>query len=115
MAWDGAARATVAQGPAREIENYETGEPGSEDGRVLAALAVLRERDREALMLVAWDGLTPAQAAAVIGEPSPRFRQRLHRARHRLRAELDDVRATELRSRELGAAHHDCAPTGGSA
>ena len=47
---------------------------------MLAALAVLRERDREALTLVAWDGLTPAQAAAALGVPSARFRQRLNRA-----------------------------------
>ena len=52
------------------------------------ALARLNERDREALTLVAWDGLTPAQAAAVLGEPSVRFRQRLHRAGRRLRTQL---------------------------
>jgi RNA polymerase sigma-70 factor (ECF subfamily) len=98
-----------------QIENHEPGEPESEDGSVLAALGALRERDREALTLVAWDGLTPAQAAAVVGEPSARFRQRLHRARRRLRAELADVRAAESERGELGAVHHDCAPTGGSA
>jgi RNA polymerase sigma-70 factor, ECF subfamily len=97
------------------IENYDPGEPDSEDGRVLAALAALKERDREALTLVAWDGLTPAQAAAVVGERSARFRQRLHRARHRLRAELADLRAAELRREELAAPRHDHAPTGGPA
>jgi RNA polymerase sigma-70 factor (ECF subfamily) len=97
------------------IENYEPGEPESDDGRVLAALAVLRERDREALTLVAWDGLTPAQAAAVLGEPSGRFRQRLHRAGRRLRAELTDMRAAELRREESAALRHEHAPTGGPA
>jgi RNA polymerase sigma-70 factor (ECF subfamily) len=97
------------------IESRNHGEPESEDGRVSAALAVLRERDREALTLVAWDGLTPTQAAAVVGEPPARFRQRLHRARRRLRAELADLRAAEVRREERAAPRHDHAPTGGPA
>ena len=94
------------------IENHESGEVESEDGQVFAALAVLRERDREALTLVAWDGLTPAQAAAAAGEPPARFRQRLHRARSRLRAELADLRAAQLRREQLAAPRPDHAPTG---
>ena len=87
------------------FEGYDPGELEIVDGRVLAALARLNERDREALTLVAWDGLTPAQAAAVLGEPSVRFRQRLHRAGRRLRDQLDaelrprGARATPSRSR----------------
>lgn len=93
------------------VEGDDRYEPEVADGRVLAALARLKERDREALMLVAWDGLTPAQAAAVLGEPSVRFRQRLHRAGRRLRAELaTDIEPEEGRAR---LAHH--APTGGHA
>lgn len=88
-----------------------TPESEVEDGRVVAALARLKERDREALTLVAWDGLTPAQAAAVLGEPSDRFRQRLHRAGHRLRVQLGD----ELRGDEPARPHRDHAPTGGPA
>lgn len=81
----------------RPIEGHDPGEPelGDDpgepelgDGRVIDALARLSERDREALTLVAWDELTPAQAAAVLGEPSVRFRQRLHRAGRRLRSQL---------------------------
>ena len=79
------------------------------DGRVLRALARLKERDREALTLVAWDGLTPAQAAAVLGEPPVRFRQRLHRAGRRLRDQL----AAELGRKEPAPLRHDHAPTGG--
>ncbi len=115
--WRGAARRERLwlKAQSGHIENDEPGEPESEDRRVLAALAVLRERDREALTLVAWDGLTPAQAAAVLDEPAARFRQRLHRARRRLRAELADVRAAELHREELAAPRHDHAPTGGPA
>lgn len=93
------------------VEGYDLGEPEIADGRVLGALARLKERDRETLTLVAWDGLTPAQAAAVLGEPSVRFRQRLHRAGRRLRVQLDD----ELRGEEPGHPHHDHVPTGGPA
>jgi RNA polymerase sigma-70 factor, ECF subfamily len=58
------------------------------DGRILRALAALGDRDREALTLVAWDGLKPSEAAQVLDEPAARFRVRLHRASRRLRAEL---------------------------
>jgi RNA polymerase sigma-70 factor (ECF subfamily) len=60
-----------------------------DDTRVLSALARLSERDREALTLIAWEELTPAQAAAVLGMPANRFRVRLHRASRRLRSALE--------------------------
>jgi RNA polymerase sigma-70 factor (ECF subfamily) len=96
-------------------ERCELGEPERDGGHVSAALAVLRERDREALTLVAWDGLTPAEAACVVGEPPDRFRQRLHRARRRLRAELSDMRAADSRREQFAALQHDHAHTGGPA
>ena len=52
--------------------------------RVVAALAHLRETDRELLMLVAWEGLKPTDAARVLGITPARCRVRLHRARRRL-------------------------------
>jgi RNA polymerase sigma-70 factor, ECF subfamily len=115
--WRGAARRERLwlKAQAEHVEGYDSGEPESEDGRVLAALAVLKERDREALTLVAWDGLTPAQAAAVLGEPSARFRQRLHRAGRRLRAELDAELDAVSRREELAALRHDPAAPGGPA
>ncbi|MFZ1997249.1 MAG: sigma-70 family RNA polymerase sigma factor, partial [Solirubrobacteraceae bacterium] len=63
--WRGVARRERLwlKAQSRHVEGCDPGAPESEDGRVLAALAVLKERDREALTLVAWDGLTPAQAA----------------------------------------------------
>ncbi|MFI7455270.1 RNA polymerase sigma factor [Nonomuraea sp. NPDC049714] len=51
---------------------------------VLRALAELPEDDREILVLVAWQGLSPRDAARVIGCSSATFRVRLHRARKRL-------------------------------
>lgn len=88
------------------VEGYEPGETEIGDGRVLGALARLNERDREALTLVAWDGLTPAEAAVVLGEPSARFRQRLHRAGRRLRSEL----AAEPRPEEPSSRRYEATP-----
>jgi RNA polymerase sigma-70 factor (ECF subfamily) len=53
------------------------------------ALARLSGQDREVLLLANWEGLTPAQIGAVIGVPGATARTRLHRARARLRAELE--------------------------
>jgi RNA polymerase sigma-70 factor (ECF subfamily) len=52
----------------------------------LHALRSLSAADREVLLLVAWDGLTEAQAAAMLGCSRGAFALRLHRARARLRA-----------------------------
>ncbi len=52
------------------------------------ALRILTEREREALLLVAWDGLSPRDAAIVAGCSSAAFRVRLHRARARVSAQL---------------------------
>lgn len=49
-----------------------------------AALQALSEPDREALLLIAWEDLTPSQAAQSLGIKPSAFRARLHRARHRL-------------------------------
>jgi len=54
-----------------------------------AALASLRSRERELITLIAWDGLTPTEAAAVLGESAVAVRVRLHRARRRLRSHLE--------------------------
>lgn len=58
---------------------------------LLRALAGCTRAEREALLLTAWDGLTPAQAAEVAGCSARAFTVRLHRARTRLRAGFDDT------------------------
>jgi RNA polymerase sigma-70 factor, ECF subfamily len=55
---------------------------------VLQALARLSDGDREALILVAWEGLSTAEGATAFGCSPTAFRVRLHRARRRLRTEL---------------------------
>lgn len=53
------------------------------------ALRQLSPRDREALMLVSWDGLGLRQAARVAGCTAAAFAVRLHRARRRLERALE--------------------------
>ena len=56
------------------------------------ALLALGPAEREALLLIAWEGLTPQQAARAAGCSAVAFRGRLHRARRRLVRRLRDER-----------------------
>jgi RNA polymerase sigma-70 factor (ECF subfamily) len=58
---------------------------------LVQAFNALDDGDREALALVAWDGLAPREAAMVAGCSAATFSVRLHRARKRLRALLGDA------------------------
>jgi RNA polymerase sigma-70 factor (ECF subfamily) len=62
--------------------------------RVRHALMTLRPRDREVLLLIAWDGLTHAEAAAVLDCSVNAIALRLRRARGRLRRVLDPAPPT---------------------
>lgn len=53
-----------------------------------AAVRALPASEREVLLLVAWEQLTPAEAADVLGIPQGTARSRLHRARTALRLAL---------------------------
>lgn len=55
----------------------------------LLRLAQLNVQQREALLLVTWDGLTIEQAAAATGVRPATFRVRLHRARRALEPATD--------------------------
>ena len=55
------------------------------------ALRGLSQFDREALLLVAWEDLTPGQAAKALGISPVAFRVRLLRARRRLRTSLEEA------------------------
>jgi RNA polymerase sigma-70 factor (ECF subfamily) len=59
-----------------------------EPREVLRALSAMREKDRETLLLVAWDGLKPAQAARVLGVSPNTFSARPSRARRRFERAL---------------------------
>jgi RNA polymerase sigma factor (sigma-70 family) len=63
----------------------------AERERVLRALELLADRDREAMKLIGWDDLSVAEAAAVLGCSRTALAVRLHRARQRLRRTLGDA------------------------
>jgi len=84
----------------REPEDTVPAPNASElDAELEQALRSLTPTDREALLLIAWDDLTPSQAARALGVNPTAFRVRLLRARRRLRASLnaaDDRRRAHL-------------------
>jgi RNA polymerase sigma factor (sigma-70 family) len=66
-----------------------------EQTHVRQALYALGPRDREVLLLAEWEGLSPAQIAAVLGCLTVTARGRLHRARRRFRAAFEALVAGE--------------------
>jgi len=85
----GARRAALTERVTRE----PTGRDELERSPTLAALRRLSDGDREVLLLAAWDGLTTAEAAAVLGCSPTAAKVRLHRARRRLRGALEELQA----------------------
>jgi RNA polymerase sigma factor (sigma-70 family) len=65
---------------------------GQDLARVRSAMEALSDQDRELIVLVAWEGLSYAEVAQVVGIEIGTVRSRLSRARRRLRelAGLDD-------------------------
>lgn len=78
----GALRSRLASDP-RPVVSPATG-----DGVLRQALNQLCDRDREVLLLTAWEGLEPAEAATVLGCSRGALSVRLHRARKRLQTAL---------------------------
>lgn len=71
------------------------------DGALASALALLSEADRELLLLIAWDGLSPSEAATVLGVKPATARVRLLRARRRLSRALSRERSDPTTSSSL--------------
>lgn len=69
--------------------------------RIDTALSSLEPIDREALLLIAWDELTPKEAGASLGITSTAFRVRLHRARKRFAALINESGAAASRTTQL--------------
>lgn len=68
--------------------------PSGEAAEVLRAMAGLGDGDRELLLLISWEGLSPGEAAKVLEISSLAARSRLHRARRRLRDLLEEREST---------------------
>lgn len=66
----------------------DPGDVHAERSDIHRAFAQLSDGDREALRLVAWDGLSTEDAAAVLGVTPGAFRVRIHRARRALEKHL---------------------------
>jgi RNA polymerase sigma factor (sigma-70 family) len=75
--------------------------PGGEASEVLRAMSELSDEDRELLLLISWEGLSPSEAAKVLAISSLAARSRLHRARRRLRGLLEGDRPAECTSQEF--------------
>lgn len=82
---EAAGRVTVLAGPAAAAEQAVV-----DRDAVLSAVAQLSDREREAVLLVAWDGLRNADAAHVAGCSTRAFEVRLSRARARIGRALAD-------------------------
>lgn len=63
--------------------------------RVRAAIARLREADREVLALVLWERLSHSEVAELLGCSTNAVAVRLHRARARLRRLLEEDQLLE--------------------
>jgi RNA polymerase sigma factor (sigma-70 family) len=73
------ARLAVAEDPWPDVDSRLDAATRLPDLR--RALSQLAEGDREVLLLVTWEALSPAEAALALGIPAGTARSRLHRAR----------------------------------
>ena len=73
--------------------------------KLVAALGALRPKDRELLLLVGRDGLSPSQAGAVLGMNPNTARLRLSRARARLRSQTGETPNAPLHEPSLEVPH----------
>jgi len=89
----------LAESLRSELATHAT--PGGEAAEVLRAMAGLSDGDRELLLLVSWEELSPGEAAKVLGISSLAARSRLHRARRRLLALLEDRQSAGSPNPEL--------------
>lgn len=111
-----AVRASVIShgGAAEAAGRMAHGESGDtfDDPTVQAALDTLDEADRELLMLIAWDDLTRAEIAQVLGCSPNTLRVRLHRARSRFRAAIEALHNESHTIRDPESIAGPAVPTG---
>lgn len=78
------------------LSSTESPDVAEHDVAVHEALASLRERDRELLLLVEWDGLTIDAAADALQLPSTTITARLRAAREAFRRSYQSLSTTEV-------------------
>jgi RNA polymerase sigma-70 factor (ECF subfamily) len=76
----------ASEGPAEQVAESVSAE--AEGSRLAAALASLKKRDRDALLLYTWGDLSYEEVARALDVPIGTVRSRLNRARRKLRAAL---------------------------
>jgi RNA polymerase sigma-70 factor (ECF subfamily) len=91
-----------------DYEPFGRADPARE--RLLTAISQLKKADREALMLVHWDGLSYAEAGAAMGCSANAIGIRAHRAKARLRELLGMGPPTPSRQYLVPFAPEPCPP-----
>src|SRR4029450_2658356 len=86
--------ATARRHPAELAVDEQAPQVFELDPQLAAALSELSPIDREALLLTAWEELTPKEAARALGIKPTAFRVRLLRARRRVEAKLAGLTQT---------------------
>jgi RNA polymerase sigma-70 factor (ECF subfamily) len=92
------AHAALIQRVADELRACRTATLPVDDDRasaLKAGLLTLPEKEREIMLLTAWEGFTPREIATITGSSANVIRVRLARARSKLRAQLDNCRQHE--------------------
>lgn len=84
------------------LRHDDGGLPSFGDSDLMEALRGLKRDDRELLLLTAWEGLSAAEAAMVVGCSTRAAHTRLHRARRRLQAALDGLYHADVSMAEKG-------------
>jgi RNA polymerase sigma-70 factor, ECF subfamily len=79
-----------------DVPERDIAEQVTERLAVVRAMASLPEDDREILILIAWQGLSPRDAARVVRCSAATLRVRLHRARKRLAQAVDEALGERL-------------------
>jgi RNA polymerase sigma factor (sigma-70 family) len=74
----------IAAAGREDLADLDVAEHVVEREAARAALSALKEKDVEAIVLATWYGLSPGEAARVVGCSAAAFTVRLHRARKRL-------------------------------
>ena len=94
-------RRAARTAPVAELDRTGEPEPAELDPELAGALRSLSPLDREALLLIAWEELSPREAAKALGINPTAFSVRLLRARRRLRAKLDEAPGGARRTSHL--------------